>query len=65
MTEKKSPLIAAVLSFLIPGARQAYSGEVRKGLGFFLIGAMFAILDIFLIQLLCILSVDKYCVLGC
>jgi hypothetical protein len=50
MTEKKNPILAAVLSFLIPGTGQVYSGEVRKGLGIFLIGAIFAILDIFLIR---------------
>lgn len=47
---KKNPMIAAVLSFLIPGFGQIYSGEVRKGLGIFLIGAMFTVLDIFLIK---------------
>jgi TM2 domain-containing membrane protein YozV len=46
---KKSPTIAIALSFLIPGFGQAYSGELRKGLGIFLIGAMFAMLEIFLI----------------
>jgi signal peptidase I len=47
---KKNPMIAAVLSFLIPGFGQIYSGEVRKGLGIFLIGAIFTVLDIFLIK---------------
>ncbi len=43
-------MIAAVLSFLIPGFGQIYSGEVRKGLSIFLIGAIFTVLDIFLIK---------------
>ncbi len=47
---KKSPILAAVLSFLIPGTGQIYNGEVRKGLGILLIGAMFTILEIFLIR---------------
>jgi TM2 domain-containing membrane protein YozV len=47
---KKSPILAAVLSFLIPGFGQIYSGDRRKGVGFFLIGAMFAMLEIFLIR---------------
>ncbi len=50
MTAKKSPILAAVLSFLIPGLGQIYSGERRKGMGFFLIGAMFVMLEIFLIR---------------
>ncbi len=50
MTEKKSPILAAVLSFLIPGFGQICFGERRKGMGFFLMGAIFAILEIFLIR---------------
>ncbi len=47
---KKSPILAAGLSFLIPGFGQIYFGERRKGMGFFLIGAIFAMLEIFLIR---------------
>ncbi len=47
---KKSPILAAVLSFFIPGAGQIYIREVRKGLGIFLIGTMFTMLEIFLIR---------------
>ncbi len=47
---KKNPIIAAVASFFIPGFGQIYSGEVRKGIGFFLIGATFAMFEIFLIR---------------
>jgi hypothetical protein len=50
MIKRKSPVLAAVLSFLIPGTGQVYNGEVRKGLGFFLIGAIFTMLEIFLIR---------------
>lgn len=50
MTEKKSPILAAVLSFLIPGFGQIYSGEARRGMGIFLIGTMFTMFEIFLIR---------------
>lgn len=49
MAKNKSPMLAAVLSFLIPGLGQVYGRERKKGMGFFLIGAMFAMLEIFLV----------------
>jgi hypothetical protein len=50
MTEKKSPILAAVLSLFIPGLGQIYSGERRKGMGFFITGTMFFMVEIFLIR---------------
>ena len=32
MAEAKNPIIAAVLSFVIPGVGQIYNGEMKKGL---------------------------------
>lgn len=49
MAKNKSPILAAVLSFLIPGFGQVYSGERRKGMGFFLVGTAFTTFEIFLI----------------
>ncbi len=47
---KKSPILSAVLSLLVPGLGQVYGGDRRKGTGFFLIGAAFVMLEIFLIR---------------
>ena len=32
-----SPILAAILSFLIPGLGQAYAGDIKKGAIFFVI----------------------------
>lgn len=29
--------LAAIMSFLIPGLGQAYAGDIRKGIGYFLV----------------------------
>jgi hypothetical protein len=50
MARKKSPVLAALLSFIIPGIGQVYVGERGKGMGFFLIGTIFVFLEIFLIR---------------
>jgi len=34
--EDKNPIISAVLSFIFPGAGQAYNGQTLKGAGFFI-----------------------------
>lgn len=39
--KKKNPELAAIASFFIPGIGQIYSGEVRKGIGFIIIGVIF------------------------
>ncbi len=52
---KKSPATAAVLSALIPGLGQVYSGDKRKSAGFFLIWAAFIIFDSILQALLAII----------
>lgn len=38
-----NPIIAAVLSFLIPGLGQAYAGDIKKGVIFFIIMILFVI----------------------
>ncbi len=47
---KKNPKIAVVASFFIPGLGQIYSGEVRKGIGFIIMGVIFVSIWIFLIR---------------
>lgn len=32
-----NPILAAILSFLIPGLGQAYAGDIKKGIIFFII----------------------------
>jgi TM2 domain-containing membrane protein YozV len=41
--EKKSAGIAAVLSFIIPGAGQVYNGQLGKGILFFIVGIILAL----------------------
>ncbi len=41
---KKSPIIAAITSFFIPGLGQLYNGEIVKGLAFITVGAMLGLL---------------------
>ena len=38
-----NPIIAAVLSFLIPGLGQAYAGDIKKGVIFFIIMILFVV----------------------
>ncbi len=47
--EKKSPGIAAVLSFLFTGLGQIYNGQIGKGIVFVIVGIIFAITIIFLV----------------
>ena len=48
--KKKNPIIAVIASFIFPGLGQIYNGELRKGIGFIIIGISFAYIWIFLIQ---------------
>jgi TM2 domain-containing membrane protein YozV len=41
---KKSPVIASIASFFIPGLGQLYIGEIVKGLAFITVGAMLGFL---------------------
>lgn len=36
-----NPILAAILSFLIPGLGQAYAGDIKKGIMFFIILLLF------------------------
>ncbi|NJD78552.1 MAG: hypothetical protein FIB08_15910 [Candidatus Methanoperedens sp.] len=47
-TKKKKPGLAAIASFFIPGIGQIYSGEVRKGIGFIIIGVIFGSMTLIL-----------------
>jgi TM2 domain-containing membrane protein YozV len=47
--EKKSPGIAAVLSFLFVGLGQIYNGQISKGFLFIILGVISVLLIIFLI----------------
>ena len=49
-------ILAAVLSFLIPGLGQAYAGDVKKGVIFFVIAVVLAIISFFTAFLLSIIS---------
>ncbi len=48
---KKNPKTAAIASFFIPGLGQIYSGDWKKGTGFFLIGAIFAMFEFYLVRM--------------
>lgn len=48
-TDQKNPWIAAVLSFLFTGLGQIYNGQIGKGIGFIILGVVFALTVIFLI----------------
>jgi TM2 domain-containing membrane protein YozV len=41
---KKSPIIAAVTSFFVPGLGQIYNGDLIKGLAFIIIGIILVLL---------------------
>lgn len=49
-TKKKNPIIAMIASLIFPGLGQIYNGEVRKGIGYIIMGIIFASIWIFLIQ---------------
>ena len=49
-------ILAAVLSFLIPGLGQAYAGDVKKGVIYFIIAIVLAIISFFTGFLLSIIS---------
>ena len=43
-------ILAAILSFLIPGLGQAYAGDIKKGIIFFIIFLVIALLYMFLLN---------------
>ncbi len=49
-TQNKNPYVAVIASFIFPGLGQIYNGEVRKGIGYIILGIIFASLLIFLVQ---------------
>lgn len=49
-TKKKNPIIAATASFIFPGLGQIYNGEIRKGIGYIIMGILFASTWILLMQ---------------
>jgi TM2 domain-containing membrane protein YozV len=49
-------ILAAILSFLIPGLGQAYAGDLKKGAIFFIIAVILAIVSFFTGFLLSIVS---------
>lgn len=51
-----NPILAAILSFFIPGLGQAYAGDIKKGIIFFIIAIIIAIIVIFTVGLLGIIS---------
>ncbi len=50
--EKKSPAIAALLSFVITGAGQIYNGQVGKGIAYFVLEIIFLILILAIIGII-------------
>lgn len=49
VTPLKNGGLAAVLSFIIPGAGVIYAGQIGKGLLYFIIGALVTIATVFII----------------
>lgn len=49
LVEKKTPIIAVILSFLIPGLGQFYNGHTEKGIILFIAAIISAVLILFLI----------------
>ncbi|WP_458405658.1 hypothetical protein [Methanobrevibacter sp.] len=43
-------ILAAILSFFIPGLGQAYAGDIKKGVIFFVIAVVLALITTFVIQ---------------
>ena len=50
IVKKKSPIFAVIASFIFTGLGQIYNGELRKGIGFIIIGIIFASIWVFLTQ---------------
>lgn len=46
-----SAILAAILSFLIPGLGQAYAGDIKKGIVFFIVAAIVGTLVFFVFRL--------------
>ncbi len=42
-----SPILAAILSFIIPGAGQFYAGHMFRGIGLFILASIVAIFTLF------------------
>ena len=49
-------ILAAILSFFIPGLGQAYAGDIKKGIIFFVIAVVIAIISFFTAFLLSFFS---------
>ncbi len=43
-------ILAAILSFIIPGLGQAVSGDIKKGVIFFVIAVIISIIAVFIFQ---------------
>lgn len=43
-------ILAAILSFFIPGLGQAYAGDIKKGVIFFVIAVVLALIVTFVLQ---------------
>ena len=43
-------ILAAILSFIIPGLGQAVSGDIKKGVIFFVIAVIMGIIAVFIFQ---------------
>jgi len=50
--DRKNPGLAAVLSFIFTGLGQIYNGQIGKGIGFLVLGIIFALTIFFLIGLI-------------
>ncbi len=46
-----SAILAAILSFLIPGLGQAYAGDIKKGIVFFIVAVIVGTLVFFVFRL--------------
>jgi len=57
-----SPLIAAILSFLIPGLGQFYAGHLLRGIGLFILAVIVVIFTAFIGGLLIavVAAIDAY-----
>ena len=56
-------ILAAILSFLIPGLGQAYAGDIKKGIIFFVIAIVLAIIMTLIFQHWVVYLVDIiYCI---
>ena len=48
--KNKNAILAAILSFIIPGLGQAVSGDIKKGVIFFVIALIMGIIALFIFQ---------------